>query len=557
VAEPFLLLQMAMRGVKLPDTLIINKKVVTEWLYSDPKKEDLMVSRKRGPGGWRAEEVLKALSSPKDGPNKVVAQYWYRQSNSTLDERTGKKSKAITMEYLTRETLEELLVKREATGILQRYVAPKGEKNEVIRVVWTPGVVLMERRQNRHNHTDRLVNLYDRFATYDGKPHNCRSHEVRAQPTIDTLNDMCEVIRRHVQLVTRQEIIRMVAFFKVDSSDRVWFLYMSSIRLETKGNLVPKPLDLEGPTPVPKEIATLPPIDKRKRLAKKQRGWDRCPCCAELILQVDPQLITVRQGVEVFQMMTQSREYRETGQMPRDEFGYRMSADLYDMRRAIALQTGDAFKEPAKPTRSAKGLFHKIKKKLVQDEDDLGNALLVPPVVRNSYPKLTPQQCKDKLGDPLFQQEELKICLNCYLRHQDVDLPQQLELLRYPNEKTPANTQPNSPVGRTGGRQGRPDALAALMRSLGGKEESLSPASFNRSLSCPLPAISEEMHATSLSGLRKRAKRHKRQQKSYVKQNGPGVQQERDGEGKLVLPSIIPMRTARAKIPMEWDGFGM
>ena len=55
----------------------------------------------------------------------------------------------------------------------------RGINNEVIRVIWTPGLVLMERRQNQHSVTDRSINLYERAATYDGKPHSCKSYEAQ------------------------------------------------------------------------------------------------------------------------------------------------------------------------------------------------------------------------------------------------------------------------------------------------------------------------------------------------------------------------------------------
>merc|ERR1711871_322880 len=142
------------RGVPLPDTLFINNKVITDWVYSDPRRDHQIVTKKKRPGGWRAKDVMEALTSESDGTHKVVAQFLYKKSEGSKGRRQ------TTMEYLTRQTLEEKLSTQSGQGILQRFVIPKSASNEVMRVIWTPSIVLMERRQNVHSYTDRSINIY-------------------------------------------------------------------------------------------------------------------------------------------------------------------------------------------------------------------------------------------------------------------------------------------------------------------------------------------------------------------------------------------------------------
>ena len=99
------------------------------------------------------------------------------------------------MEYLDMDKLTELLTERTETGIIQRFVAPRGKWNETLRVVWTPSVVLMERCRNKSTFKDRTIPLYERTATYDGQMHTCSCYEIRAQPTIDLLNQCCHAVR--------------------------------------------------------------------------------------------------------------------------------------------------------------------------------------------------------------------------------------------------------------------------------------------------------------------------------------------------------------------------
>ena len=61
------------------------------------------------------------------------------------------------MEHLTAEELWEFLFHRDHKddGLLQRFVPPRDGLNHVFRVVWSPDIVMMERRQNSTSMHDR------------------------------------------------------------------------------------------------------------------------------------------------------------------------------------------------------------------------------------------------------------------------------------------------------------------------------------------------------------------------------------------------------------------
>ena len=62
------------------------------------------------------------------------------------------------IEYFDREGLHDFLYNRwkENSGILQRFIEPKGTKNAMIRAVWSPKVCLLERRVNNRQLHDKV-----------------------------------------------------------------------------------------------------------------------------------------------------------------------------------------------------------------------------------------------------------------------------------------------------------------------------------------------------------------------------------------------------------------
>jgi hypothetical protein len=59
-----------------------------------------------------------------------------------------------TVEFLDAEGLNKFLYdrpKENSNGILQRFIEPKGTKNECIRAVWSPKICLLERAVNIHH----------------------------------------------------------------------------------------------------------------------------------------------------------------------------------------------------------------------------------------------------------------------------------------------------------------------------------------------------------------------------------------------------------------------
>merc|ERR1712166_1056467 len=133
--------QLPCPNVLLPDTLLVDKRVVSNG------KQQHRVTQKMPKKGltWKSHDVLEAFAKKVRDKNEVVAQFLYKRDDGEVGS-----SKPATMEYLDMDKLTELLTERTETGILQRFVAPRGKWNETLRVVWTPSVVMMERCRNKN-----------------------------------------------------------------------------------------------------------------------------------------------------------------------------------------------------------------------------------------------------------------------------------------------------------------------------------------------------------------------------------------------------------------------
>merc|ERR1719181_1917717 len=118
-------------------------------------------------------------------------------------------------------------------GILQKFVEPKGDQNNMIRVLWSPKVCLLERRVNKRRLSDTKLDVYERAVTFEGSDFLSEVTPVRGPSMVMQVHDVADTIVQHVAAVTgdKMKISRMALNFKADDKDRLWLLFASSIRL--------------------------------------------------------------------------------------------------------------------------------------------------------------------------------------------------------------------------------------------------------------------------------------------------------------------------------------
>lgn len=246
--------------VSIPDTVIYKFGQPVQWYFSG---QDGKVKRKHKQNlvNVRIEEAMTKKVIGSD----IVAYYIATE----VDDESGVTSTSI--EYFDRENLHDFLYNRwkENSGILQRFVEPKGTQNVMVRAVWSPKVCLLERRVNNRQLHDKRFGLYERAITYEGPEFHSSAAPLRGNVLPSQVQRICENIVTHVGEVTFQKsrIKRMVANFKVDAKDRVWLLWSSSIRLDDEstaagggGGMISTPVNIDS-------IVKLPPTIKLNHFA--------------------------------------------------------------------------------------------------------------------------------------------------------------------------------------------------------------------------------------------------------------------------------------------------
>ena len=121
-------------------------------------------------------------------------------------------------------------------GFIQKVVRNKEQHNSVICATWSPNLCLVERRTNCNRIDDSQTPLHERMITFEGNESFRLSSSTPLSGTkvAELVQRACESIVEHVKEVSSlaYKIVRLVAYFKVDSSFQVSLLWCSSLRLE-------------------------------------------------------------------------------------------------------------------------------------------------------------------------------------------------------------------------------------------------------------------------------------------------------------------------------------
>jgi hypothetical protein len=326
----------------------------------------------------------------------------------TEQETTG--AVANTIEYMDRKDFQKFLYDRweSNNGILQRFVEPKGTKNETIRAIWSPKVCLLERAENIHQLHDHRYGLYERCVTFEGPEFYCTSAPLRGPVLAGQVQRVCEAVVSHISEVTfaQSQVSRIVLNLKVDSRDKVWLLYTTSIRCA----LPPASFGMES-VPNPsllniESVLTLPPtvhLNPSKSYDKiKPKQEIRCISCGTVCLEDLRHPMQYKTIIKHYEhVLHLVAEMADPGVQlrwpPNDEIIEAAGGVGFG---CLNMAASDDLGKPRKMD---------LTKPLETDE------LRIPPVLRYVHPKLSAKSFQQCRKDPLFLYKTLTICENCYL----------------------------------------------------------------------------------------------------------------------------------------------
>lgn len=236
--------------INIPDTIIYKYGQPTAWYFTSnnghikKKNKFNLVSSKiedafnRHPLGYDVIAYFITM------PNEYELTHNNNGNNTTTNANTP-----TMIEYLDRDGLNKFLYnhKKEVNGILQKFIEPKTTHNEVIRAIWSPKLILLEKAENIHELHDKRYGLYEKCVLYEGPDYYYQTSPLRGPVMSGQIQKLVETSIAHINEVTfgQKQISRIVLTFKLDSREKLWLLYSTSIRCIDMMEL--KPLGADDP----------------------------------------------------------------------------------------------------------------------------------------------------------------------------------------------------------------------------------------------------------------------------------------------------------------------
>ena len=392
-------------SINIPDTIFYKYGQPTVW-YFTAQNGKLKKKNRQNLMNARIEEVF----------NKHVLGYdviaTFINVSLEKDPKTGLYP-PLTMEYLDREGLNRFLYKsqKENNGVLQRFIEPKGTKNEVVRAIWSPKVCLLERAENINNLHDTRFGLYERCVTYEGPEYFINSAPLRGPVLAGQLQKLCETVVSHISEVSfgQHQISRLVINFKVDSRDKIWLLYSTSIRtndaavgvMSSPKKVVKTLVNIEGVIGLPDTVNLNPNRSYDKAVNKNKVSCISCACETMVNMR---HAITYKSVVKHYEHILHLVG-EINGKSGGTVLNWPPDPEVVDAAGGVGFGC-------LKLVTIDDALSRVSRLELGKDEV---HELRIPPIIRYLHPKLTAKSYVRCRLDPLFLYKTVSVCETCYL----------------------------------------------------------------------------------------------------------------------------------------------
>jgi hypothetical protein len=405
-------------SVNVPDTIVYKYGQPIVWFFTSAASGKV---KKKNKSNLISGKIEDAFTRNISGYDVIATFVSAAPTGDTFEGENDGKGSNKNMEFLDREGFHEFLYNRfdQTNGILQKFVEPKGNKNELIRAIWSPKVCLLERSINTRYLHDTGYGLYERCITYEGPEAYSTSAPLRGPVLAGHCQKLTESIAQHISEVTfsQFQIARIVLNFKVDSRDKLWLLYSSSVRCHSLPGLAdndPNPvrslLNIENTISIPDQIHLNPEKSFDGPAVRKQKI--RCVSCAIDCIQDLRHPITYKSVIKHYEHVLQLVIEMVGGRHAHSRSSSKQTMKWPPEQDIIEAAGGVGFGclalvSPDDPLVCNTKLD--LSKPLDQDE------LRIPPIIRYLHPKLTAKSFERCRKDPLFLYKTVSVCENCYL----------------------------------------------------------------------------------------------------------------------------------------------
>mmetsp|Transcript_16228 Transcript_16228/g.24443 ORF Transcript_16228/g.24443 Transcript_16228/m.24443 type:complete len:1016 (-) Transcript_16228:108-3155(-) len=392
-------------SINIPDTVIFKYGQPVTWYFTSSNGK----IKKKNRNNLLNARIEDAFTKHVLGYDVIAT--FVSFATAPPGEKVDKKAASNTIEYMDRKAFQAFLYDRweSNNGILQRFIEPKGTKNETIRAIWSPKVCLLERAENIHHLHDQRYGLYERCVTYEGPEFYSVSAPLRGPVLAGQVQRICEAVVSHISEVTfaQSQVSRLVLNLKVDSRDKVWLLYTTSIRCCTPPTSfgqesVPNSslVNIDSVLGLPPTVHLNPNRSYDKLKTKKEVRCVSCgnKCLEDLRHPMHYKTIIKHYEHVLHLIVEMSDPGVQLRWPPKDEIIEAAGGVGFG---CLHMASADDY--------LGKSRKMDLTKPLESDE------LRIPPILRYIHPKLSAksfQQCKK---DPLFLYKTVTLCENCYL----------------------------------------------------------------------------------------------------------------------------------------------
>ena len=347
-----------------------------------------------------------------------------------------------TIEYLDKQTLYDFLHGQNEgkSGILQRFIEPKGTKNDIIRAIWSPKICLLHRTENIYHLHDHRYGLYERCVTDEGPECFSTSSSLRGAALTDQIHRVCDTAVNHISSVTygRKQVSRLVMNLKVDSRDKLWLLNTTSINChcdvlgsneETIGRMTKKPfsekkvlLNLGNVFSLP-DVVNLNPVKSYRDIStRKSKHRVRCVSCNEETLDHSRHPVSYKSIVKHYEHVIYLLQDNQA-QTSKNNLASTVSVSIlrrpYQIRwppdpEIITAAGGVGFGciDLINENNNSSSNIPKVSS---TDTHDVIADLSIPPILRCIHPQLDSKSYELCRRDPIFLFKTVQVCESCFL----------------------------------------------------------------------------------------------------------------------------------------------
>lgn len=417
-------------SINIPDTIIFKHGLPTCWYFT---AADGRIKRKNRQN-LVSSKIEEAFTSHVLGYDILATFISFPvEAGPHTDEKP-----ISTIEYFDKLSLYEFLYKQEKrkSGILQRFIEPKGTKNDIIRAIWSPKICLLERTENIYHLHDQRFGLYERCVTYEGPEYFSVSSSLRGAVLAGQVQKVCESVISHIAEVTygRKQVSRVVMNLKVDSRDKLWLLFTTSIQCdsdaegsnhESIGRMTQKSgngkslMNLDSVFSLPNVVNLNPTKSYEDIATRKPKLRIRCVSCCEDTLDHTRHPVSYKSIVKHYEHVIHlllespihSSRHNKTAPVSSRSMLINWPPDQEVINAAGGVGFGclDLMKDD--PTNTSKSS--------VVDLHNDESFLMIPPILRYLHPRLNATSYERCRRDPLFLYKTVTVCESCFLVYAD------------------------------------------------------------------------------------------------------------------------------------------